>query len=88
MKATRVPYLDEYVEAGESAVLVADQVFVLSELATTILGVLGDDSVESAAVAEALLETYGAPPDGTDIHVATETALQTLAGQGLVVLSP
>lgn len=88
MKVRRVPFLDEYVEGGESAVLVGDRVFVLSELATTILAEVGDGVVDALDLADVLLATYGAPPDGTDIARATEAALQILAEQGLVVLSP
>ena len=84
MKVRRVPWLDEYVEGGESAVLVADRVFVLSRLATTILEVVGDRVVDVSEVAAVLGETYGGPPDGTDLVDATAGALRELADLGLV----
>lgn len=86
MKVRRVPWLDEYVEGGESAVLVDDQVFVLSQLGTTILEVVGDSVVEVEQVAAVLGETFGAPPDATDLVDATIGALRELAEQGLVEL--
>jgi hypothetical protein len=84
MKVRRVPWLDEYVEGGESAVLVDDRVFVLSELATTLLAAIGSEAVEVSDVAAVLEERFGAPPDGVDLVDATETAVRELALQGLV----
>jgi hypothetical protein len=84
MKVRRVPWLDEYVEGGESAVLVDDQVFVLSQLGTTILAAVGDSVVEVDEVAAVLGQTYGAPPDGTDLVDATVDALRELAALGLI----
>ncbi len=87
VKVRRRPYLDEYVEGGESAVLIDDQVFVLSPLATTILAVIGDGSVPVGEVADVLAETYGEPPDGTDLLAATTAAVESLAELGLVEMS-
>ena len=84
MKVRRVQWLDEYVEGGESAVLVDDQVFVLSEVGATILEAIGSELVELEHVAEVLGERFGAPPDGTDLFDATAAALRELAEQGLV----
>jgi hypothetical protein len=84
VKVRRVPWLDEYVEGGESAVLVDNQVFVLSQLATTILEVIGDSVVAVSEVADVLGETFGAPPDGTDLLDATLGAVRELVLQGLV----
>jgi hypothetical protein len=84
MKVSRVPWLDEYVEGGESAVLVDDRVFVLSELATVILEAVGSGTVEVEHVAAVLGERFGAPPDGMDLLDATAAALRELAEQGLV----
>ena len=78
-----MPYLDEYVEQGESAVLVDDQVYVLSPLATTVLAAIGDGQVEVADIAAVLGEVHGAPPGG-DLVLATAEAVRTLAVQGLV----
>jgi hypothetical protein len=87
MKVRRVPWLDEYVEGGESAVLVDDRVFVLSELATTLLAAIGPGAVEVEHVAAVLGERFGAPPDGTDLFDATAAALRELAEQGLVEMT-
>jgi hypothetical protein len=87
MKVRRVPWLDEYVEGGESAVLIEDQVFVLSPLATTLLAAIGDSVVDVAEVAGVLGDTFGAPPDGADLVDATEVAVRELAARGLVTYS-
>ena len=87
MRVRRVPFLDEYAEGGESAVLVGDRVFVLSELATTILAAIGDEAVPVAVVAAVLEEAFGAPPDGTDLSAATAAAVQELVAQGLLEIT-
>lgn len=87
MRVRRVPFLDDYAEGGESAVLVGDRVFVLSELATTILAAIGDEAVPVEVVAPVLEEAFGAPPDGTDLSAATAAAVQELVTQGLLELA-
>ncbi|MGE5720551.1 MAG: hypothetical protein ACM3XQ_11795 [Nocardioidaceae bacterium] len=87
MRVRRVPFLDEYAEGGESAVLVGDRVFVLSELATTILAAIGDETVPIDVVAAVLEEAFGAPPDGTDLSAATAAAVQELVAQGLLEIT-
>ncbi len=84
MKVRRAAFLDEYVEGGESAVLVEDQVFVLSELATTILAAVGDGTVDLEEVAAVLGQVFGSPPDGVDLVEATTVAVQELAARGLL----
>lgn len=87
MRVRRVPFLDEYAEGGESAVLVGDRVFVLSELATTILAAIGDETLSVDVVAAVLEEAFGAPPDGTDLSAATAAAVQELVTQGLLEIT-
>jgi len=87
MRVRRVPFLDEYAEGGESAVLIGDRVFVLSEIATTILAAVGDESVSVDAVAAVLGEAFEAPPDGTDLLAATTSAMHELAAQGLLEIT-
>jgi len=87
MRVRRVPFLDEYAEGGESAVLVGDRVFVLSELATTILAAIGDETVSVDAVAAVLGEAFGAPPEGTGLFAATAAAIHELAAQGLLEIT-
>lgn len=84
MRVRRAAFLDEYVEGGESAVLVEDQMFVLSELATTILEAVGDGTVDVGQVAAVLGQAFGSPPDGVDLVEATTAAVQELAARGLV----
>ncbi|MGH3331095.1 MAG: hypothetical protein ACRDPJ_07260 [Nocardioidaceae bacterium] len=84
MKAKRRPFHDEYIENGESAVFVDGRILVLSELATSILALMGDDLVDVSLVAEGLLEAYGPPGDGVDLEAATSAAMQNLAAEGLV----
>ena len=82
VKVRRREFLDQYVEDGESAVLVDDKVYVLSALATTIIEAAGDwTSVPE--VAAQLESVYGAPPEG-DLVDATATAVETLVEQGLL----
>ena len=63
MHLTRTTWHDWYVEAGESAVFVGDTVIVLSELATALVGLVGDGA-ELSDVAEGLAAEYGAPENG------------------------
>ena len=87
MKTRRLPFLDEYVEDGESAVLIDERVMVLSPLATTILAAADGGWVDVEEVAEALLAAFGPPPDGADLLSTTESAVLELAAQGLVETS-
>ena len=84
MRVRRVPFLDEYAEGGESAVLIGDRVLVLSELATTILAAIGEEAVSVDVVAAVREEAFGAPPDGTDLSAATAAAVHELVTQGLL----
>lgn len=83
----RRPFEDEYVEDGESAVLLDDQVFVLSPIATTILGFVGSSTVSVTEVADVLRETYGDPPDGSHLLATTTAAVEALAELGLLEFS-
>lgn len=87
MRVRRVLFLDEYAEGGESAVLVGDRVFVLSELATTILAAIGDEAVSVDGVAAVLEEAFGAPPGGIELSAATAAAVHELVVQGLVEIA-
>ena len=87
MKVRRVRWIDEYVEGGESAVLVGDQVFVLSELATAVLAAVGGRTVEVEEIAALLGELFGPPPEGADLLAATTDAVRELDAQGLVTYS-
>jgi hypothetical protein len=86
VKVRRVPLVDEYVEDGESAVLVGDRVLVLSPLATTVLSLLGEEWTEVSWVAERLAMDFGAPVRD-DTERATIRALWHLSEQGLLVLA-
>ena len=84
MRARRLPFHDEYVDAGESAVFIDDRVVVLSALGTSILAALGTGWTDLHDVAEALREEHGDPPTRAGAHEATRQALMTLSEQGLV----
>lgn len=67
MRARRLEIVDEYVEDGRAAVYTtAGMVVLLSELATSAWGLLGDDWVASAQLAERLVDEFGAPGDPED----------------------
>lgn len=85
MIARRAAYVDEYVEAGESAVLLEHRVLVLSPMATTILATIGEGEVDVATIAAVLEATFGAAPGGDSV-AATRAALESLAEKGLVEL--
>lgn len=87
MNVRRCPFDDEYVENGESAVLLGGQVIVLSPIATTILGFVGSSTVSVREVADVLRETYGDPPDGSHLLATTTAAVEALAELGLLELS-
>jgi len=70
---------------GEAVVLVGREVVRLSALATTLLDSCPDWTSVPQLV-EVLLEAFGPTPEGVDAVVTTESALRTLADQGLVEL--
>ena len=86
MRVRRRPVLDEYVDGDESAVMVGDQVVVLSALATTLLALIGDEETETAFLAQQLIKRYGPPSDDLDGLKSTQEALNDLETNGLVQL--
>ena len=87
MRARRCEVVDEYAEGGQVALYSEGGfVVVLSDLASAAWWALGDGWVELDTVAAALVEQFGTPPDAGDPTAATEDALHTLAGHGLVEL--
>ena len=87
MRARRLEVLDEYVEDDEAVVFVNGQVIALSALATTALFAVGPDWTDAAAVAAALVATFGEPPPGTASLAMTLSTLHTLEDVGLVELT-
>ena len=86
MRARRLAVVDEYVEDGRAAVYTSQgMVLLLSELATSAWGALGDTWVSSAEVAEVLIREFGEPGDGEALRL-TEDALASLAEMALVDL--
>jgi hypothetical protein len=80
----RVEPLDEYDDVdGRRAVLVNDQVVVVSPLAAAILDTL---PAGEGALGARLVELFGPPPGGLDRAVSA--ALQGLENAGLVNKSP
>ncbi len=87
MRVRRRAFVDEYVEDGESAVMIEDRIVVLSPLATAMLSAMGSDWVEVSGLAADLGRVFGAPPDGVPVVEATEEALQCLAHDGVVEIT-
>lgn len=83
MRARRLEIIDQVVDGDESVVLVGHTVVRLSPLATAILAEL-TDWTEATAITNAMTETFGPPPEGTDALGAIEAALLDLAGQELI----
>ena len=86
MRARRRVVIDEYVEDGRAAVYTTPgMVVLLSELATSAWGILGEDWVETTEITTHLVAEFGDPGDGTAGRV-TEEALHSLAAMSLVEL--
>jgi hypothetical protein len=86
VRARRGAISDVYVEGGQAAVLVGTDVVVLSPLATTLLGLVGEDWADLRDLAAGLVEAFGAPPAGTGPTSATVAALHVLAERRVVEL--
>jgi hypothetical protein len=92
MRARRLEIVDEYVEDGRAAVYTtAGMVVLLSALATTAWGLIGEEWVTSAQLAERLVHEFGDPGDPGDrddkaAERLTEDALRSLAEMSLVEL--
>jgi hypothetical protein len=92
MRARRLEIVDEYVEDGRAAVYTtAGMVVLLSALATTAWGLLGEEWVTSSQLAERLVREFGDPgdpgdPDDRAAERLTEEALRSLAELSLVEL--
>jgi hypothetical protein len=87
MRVERVPVVDEYVEDGESVLLLPDgQVVALSALATAALAVLSDGrAADETEVARALVEEFGPPPGDPDGMETIPQVLAALVEAGVVV---
>ena len=84
MKVRRLPVQDEVVDGLESAVLVDGRVLVLSPVATKILSIIGDQSVDFSRIVDGLVTAFGMPGGNVGIVEATEDALHHLRCEGLV----
>jgi hypothetical protein len=81
----RTPVVDEYVEDDRCAVLAGDRVLVLSEVATTVLQVVGEAGEASLeVVVDALVDRFGLPPGDEDPAEACLGVTNVLVGQGLI----
>ena len=86
MRARRLEIVDEYVEDGRAAVYSTQgMVLLLSELATTAWGALGENWMPSTEIAAVLIGEFGDPGDGEGLRL-TEDALRSLAEMALVEL--
>jgi hypothetical protein len=85
MRVRRLPFVDEYVEDGASAVMLEQQVVVLSPLATEVCHFIGSRECDLHEVAVHLESTFGPAPDG-ETETATRTLLDQLAAQELLLI--
>jgi hypothetical protein len=74
---------DWYVDGTESAVLVGDQVMVLSELATMVVELVGDSGIPLPDLAVALASRFGSPEASTPL-TATAAVVHELSQSGIV----
>jgi hypothetical protein len=83
---TRTDWLDWFVDrSGESAVLLSDEVVVLSPLATVLVGEVAD-GVSLRALGAALEREFGSPPSG-DLLTTTRDAVDALVDSGVLAVS-
>ena len=87
MKVRRRPILDEYVERGESAVLLTTHVVTLSPVATEICQFVGTRCLDVDTVAHHLVDVFGLPEDASPLAITT-AMLEDLAASGVVELVP
>ena len=80
----RAPVVDEYVVGGESAVMVGNQVVVLSELATALLALVPDKGISVPDLAQALVARYGPPAEGISPEDQVESMVFDLESAGLL----
>lgn len=85
VRIRRLPVLDEYVEDGLSAVFVDNQVVALSELATMVLALVGEEGMTQGDL-ETLLVAEVGEPDGGTVKEALEPILAALVDQSLIAL--
>jgi hypothetical protein len=85
MRATRREVDDEYAEDGQCALLVAQEIVVLSPLASFVWTLLADGPKATRELVPALVDAFGAP-EGSNPDELTEACLEQLAAQGLVSL--
>ncbi len=83
LQARCVPALDTVERDGDSVVLLAGQVLHVSAVGTAVRS-LSTDWTDLPVLTEALVSTFGAPPEAGD--EATERVLRELADAGLVTL--
>jgi len=84
MRVSRGSITDAVTRDGETVVMVGDQVMLLSPLASAALARIDGDT-DVAVVGAALVEMFGAPPDGDPISM-TLSVLQDLSAAGVVKL--
>ena len=75
---------DWYVAGDRSAVMVGGQVLLLSELATTVVELVGEDGLALDSLAGELTRRFGAP-QGKGAVESTAEAVQVLVREGVLV---
>jgi hypothetical protein len=85
MRATRREVDDEYAEDGQYALLVDQEIVVLSPLASLVWTLLADGPRTASELVPPLVEAFGTP-EGSSPDELTDVCLEQLAAQGLVTL--
>ena len=84
MKVRRRPTADVLVRDGETAVLVDDTIFRLSELSSRLYAECSTEK-SSTELSRSLEAAFGAPPDLPSLE-ATERVIEELLGHGVLEL--
>ena len=85
MRVARRPVDDEYAEGGQCALLVEQEIVVLSPLASLVWTLLAAGPKATHELVPALVEAFGTP-EGSSAEALTDACLEQLAAQGLVTL--
>jgi hypothetical protein len=85
VRVSRAPFLDEYIEDDESAVLFDDgRVLVLSALATEAVRLVAAGTDRTDQLKDLLLARFGPPPPGILPGSVTSAVVDSLIEQGLL----
>ena len=83
MRLVRSDWIDQYIDGAEAAVMVGNQVVVLSELATALVVEVGECGASLGSVQAALTSAFGEPAIG-DAVTAIDSVVSELVSLGLL----